>query len=223
MARRTKQTSVKQILNFSTKQLSKMTDEELRKITIIANSAANKRIKRADKAGLTSGVIEGAKEYGKFSVKGATDRASLEAQFFRVRNFLSKKTSTVSGIKSSQKKMFKNLAKIVNKELPQQERINPTGAGDIELQNISGLIWQQIDKLSENKALGITRKERYKLAAHAYNVTTRDKRPVKTKAGLFKNLQKYYNDMYSASIQDPGLDNLTSGEQQIAEIYNNIG
>lgn len=221
--RKTKQTNVKQILNFSTKQLSKMTDEELRKITIIANSAANKRIKRADKAGLTSGVIEGAKEYGKFSVKGATDRASLEAQFFRVRNFLSKKTSTVSGIKSSQKKMFKNLAKIVNKELPQQEQINPSGAGDIELQNISGLIWQQIDKLSENKALGITRKERYKLAAHAYNVTTRDKRPVKTKAGLFKNLQKYYNDMYSASIQDPGLDNLTSGEQQIAEIYNNIG
>lgn len=223
MARKTKQTSVKQILNFSTKQLSKMTDEELRKVTIIANSAANKRIKRAEKAGLTSGVIEGAKEYGKFSVKGVTDRASLEAQFFRVRNFLSKKTSTVSGIKSSQKKMFKNLAKIVNKELPQQERINPSGAGDIELQNISGLIWQQIDKLSENKALGITRKERYKLAAHAYNVTTRDKRPVKTKAGLFKNLQKYYNDMYSASIQDPGLDNLTSGEQQIAEIYNNIG
>ena len=221
--RKTKQTNVKQILNFSTKQLSKMTDEELRKITIIANSAANKRIKRADKAGLTSGVIEGAKEYGKFSVKGATDRASLEAQFFRVRNFLSKKTSTVSGIKQSQKKMFKNLAKIVNKELPQQEQINPSGAGDIELQNISGLIWQQIDKLSENKALGITRKERYKLAAHAYNVTTRDKRPVKTKAGLFKNLQKYYNDMYSASIQDHGLDNLTSGEQQIAEIYNNIG
>ena len=223
MARKTKQTNVKQILSFSTKQLSKMTDEELRKVTIIANSAANKRIKRAEKAGLTSGVIEGAKEYGKFSVKGAADRASLEAQFFRVRNFLSKKTSTVSGIKQSQKKMFKNLAKIVNKELPEQERINPSGAGDVELQNISGLIWQQIDKLSENKALGITRKERYKLAAHAYNVTTRDKRPVKTKAGLFKNLQKYYNDMYSESIQDPGLDNLTSGEQQIAEIYNNIG
>lgn len=223
MAKKTKQMSVKQIMAMSTKQLSKLSDKDLKKLTVMMNSAANKRIARAEKAGLTSGVIEGAKEYGKFSVKGTTDRASIEAQFFRVRNFLSKKTSTVSGIKQSQKKMFKNLAKIVNKELPEQERINPSGVGEVDLQNVSGLIWQQIDKLSENKALGITRKERYKLAAHAYNVTTRDKRPVKTKAGLFKNLQKYYNDMYSASITDPGLDNLTSGEQQIAEIYNNIG
>ena len=221
--KKTKHTSVKQILNMSTKQISKMTDEELRKITIIANSAANKRIKRAEKSGLTSGVIEGAKEYGKFSVKGVETRAQLEGQFFRVRNFLYAKTSTVYGIKSSEKKMFNNLDKIVNKELPKEEQISTTGVSDIELKNISGLIWQQVDKLAENKSLGITRKERYKLAAHAYNVTTRDKRPVKTKAGLFKNLQKFYEDMYTQSIQDPGLENMTSGEREIAEIYNNIG
>lgn len=221
--RKTKQTNVSQILNLSTRALEKMTDEELRKVTIIANSAANKRIKRAEKAGLTSGIIEGAKEYGKFSVKGIETRAQLEAQFFRVRNFLNTKTSTVKGIKQAQKKMFNNLAKIVNKELPEPEKIVTTGKSDIELQNVSGLIWQQIDKLAENKSLGITRKERYKLAAHAYNVTTRDKRPVKTKQGLFKNLQRFYNDMYSESIQDKELGNLTSGEQEIAEIYNNIG
>ena len=220
--RNTKQKSVAQILNMSSRQISKLSDAELRKITVIANSAANKRIKRAEKAGLTSGVIEQAKEYGKFSVKGVENRAQLEAQFTRVRNFLSAKTSTTAGIKRSQKKMFKNLAKIVNKELPQQEQIKMSGASEVDLQNISGLIWQQVDKLSENKALGITRKERYRIAAHAYNVTTRDKRPIQTKQGLFRNLQKYYNKMYSESLQDPGLDNMTTGEQKIAEIYNNI-
>lgn len=220
--RKTKQMNVGQILNLSSKQIAKMSDAELRKITVIANSAANKRIKRAEKAGLTSGVIEQAKDYGKFSVKDVTTRAQLEGQFIRVRMFLSAKTSTTRGIKSQQRKMFKNLAKVVNKEMPPQEQINITGKDEVDLQNISGLIWQQIDKLSEIKSLGITRKERYRLAAHAYNVTTRDRRPIQTKRGLFNNLKKYYENMYSASLQDQGLDNMTSGEQKIAEIYNNI-
>lgn len=220
--RKTKQKNVGQILNMTTKQIGKLSDRQLRNIIIIANSAANKRLVRAQKAGVTSGVIEKAREYGKFSVKGKESRADLETAFSRVRQFLSAETSTVSGVKRSQKKMFKNLAKIVNPELPADEKINTRGIGETDLQNVSGLIWQQIDKLSENKSLGITRAERYRLAAHAYNVTTRNKRPIKTKRGLFQNLQKFYNSMYEQSLQDPGLDNMTPGEQGIAEIYRNI-
>lgn len=219
--RKTKQKSIKQILNMSSKKISKMSDAELRKIVVIANSAANKRIKRAEKQGFTSGVIEQAKEYGKFSVKGIENRAQLENAFTRVRGFLGAKTSKVRGIKSSQRKMFKELAKTVNKELPKNEQIEVM-ASEQELQNISGLIWQQIDKLAENKALGITRKERYRLAAHAYSVTTREKRPVTTKRSLFRNLQKFYNSMYAESLKDPGLDNMTPGEKGVAEIYRNI-
>lgn len=220
--RQTKQTSVKQILNMSSKQISKLSDAELRKIVVIANSAANKRIKRAESAGMTSGVIDRAKENGKFSVKGVQNRVQLENAFTNVKNFLSAQTSSVAGIKKQQRKMFKNLAKIVNKELPPEEQINLSGQNEVDLKNISGLIWQQIDKLSERKSLGITSGERYKLAAHAYNVTTRDRRPIQTKTGLFKNLEKYYKQMYEKSLEDPGLDNMTVGEQNIAEIYNNI-
>lgn len=220
--RKTKQTSVKQILNMSSKQISKLSDAELRKMVVIANSAANKRIKRAESAGLTSGVIDRAKENGKFSVKGVQNRVQLENAFTNVKNFLSAQTSSVAGIKKQQRKMFKNLAKIVNKELPPEEQINLSGQNEVDLKNISGLIWQQIDKLSERKSLGITSNERYKLAAHAYNVTTRDRRPIQTKSGLFKNLEKYYKQMYEKSLEDPGLDNMTVGEQNIAEIYNNI-
>ena len=220
--RQTKQTSVKQILNMSSKQISKLSDAELRKMVVIANSAANKRIKRAESAGLTSGVIDRAKENGKFSVKGVENRVQLENAFTNVKNFLSAQTSSVAGIKKQQRKMFKNLAKIVNKELPPEEQINLSGQNEVDLKNISGLIWQQIDKLSERKSLGITSNERYKLAAHAYNVTTRDRRPIQTKRGLFKNLENYYKQMYEKSLEDPGLDNMTVGEQNIAEIYNNI-
>lgn len=220
--RKTKQTSVKQILNMSSKQISKLSDAELRKLVVIANSAANKRIKRAEKAGLTSGVIDRAKENGKFSVKGVESRIQLENAFTNVKGFLSAQTSSVGGIKKQQRKMFKNLAKVVNKELPPEEQINLSGQNETDLKNISGLIWQQIDKLSERKSLGITSSERYKLAAHAYNVTTRDRRPIQTKRGLFLNLEKYYKQMYEESLEDPGLDNMTVGEQSIAEIYNNI-
>lgn len=220
--RKTKQMNVKQILNLSSKQISKMSDAELRKITIIANSAANKRIKRAEKAGLTSGVIEQAKDYGKFSVKGVETRAQLEGQFTRVRGFLSAKTSKTRGIKSQQRKMFINLAKTINKELPPEEQINIDGRSEVDLQNISGLIWQQVDKLAEDKSLGITANDRYKLAAHAYNMTTRDRRPIKTKRGLFLNLKKFQKNMYKESLEDKPLDNMTSGEKKIAEVYNGI-
>lgn len=221
---KTKQTSVKQILKMTSKQISNLSDEDLRKITVIANSAANKRIVRAEKAGLTSGVIEQAKERGKFSVKGIApgNRAQLENEFTRVRNFLTAQTSTVAGIKRQQRKMFRNLAKVINKELPPEEQIDLSGKSEVDLKNISGLIWQQVDKLAENKSLGITQEERYKIAAHAYNMTTRDKRPIRTKRGLFKNLEKFYNQMYDKSLEDPGLDNMTVGEQSIAEIYNGI-
>lgn len=220
--RKTKQTNVNQILRMSSKQISKMSDEKLRKIVVIANSAANKRIKRAEQAGLTSGVIDQAREYGKFSVKDIDTRAGLELAFTRVRQFLAAKTSKTRGIKSSQRKMFNELAKVVNKELPPEEQISTAGQSDIDLKNISGLIWQQVDKLAEIKSLGITRAERYKIAAHAYNVTTRDKRPVTTKKSLFQNLKRYYTNLYQQSLEDPGLNNMTKGESDVAEIYNNI-
>lgn len=220
--RKTKQPSVKQIMAMSSKEISKLSDKELRKLTVIMNSAANKRIKRAEKAGLTSGVIESAKEYGKFSVKGIENRLQLEAQFNRVRSFIGTRTSKVRSIKTQQRRMFRALAKEVNKELPPGEKIIIDGQNEVELQKISGLIWQQVDKLAEDKKLAITKEERYKVAARAYNVTTRDKRPIKTKRGLFNNLKKYYDNLYAESIKDKPLGKLSKGEQDVAEIYNNI-
>ena len=137
-------------VNAVGKQISKLSDAELRKMVVIANSAANKRIKRAESAGLTSGVIDRAKENGKFSVKGVENRVQLENAFTNVKNFLSAQTSSVAGIKKQQRKMFKNLAKIVNKELPPEEQINLSGQNEVDLKNISGLIWQQIDKLAKS-------------------------------------------------------------------------
>lgn len=217
--------TVKNYLNMSSKSVSKMSDKELRHAVTVMNSAANKRIKRVYSAGLSSGKIDRQLESGKFSVAGISTRAGLENAFIDVKQFLESQTTSVSGIRKQQKKTFKNLAKIVNKELPKGEKINTSSisnADDKELQNITGLIWSQVDKLAENKALGITKAERYKIAAHAYSVTTRKSRPIKTKRGLFKNLQKYYDKLYEESLQDKDLTNMTPEEKKVASMYTNI-
>lgn len=220
-----RQRTVKNYLNMQSKSISKMSDKELRHAVTVMNSAANKRIKRVYSAGLSSGKIDRQLERGKFSVKGITTRAGLENAFVDVKQFLEAQTTSVSGIRKQQNKTFKNLAKIVNKELPEGEKINTSSvstADDKDLQNITGLIWSQVDKLAENKALGITKAERYKIAAHAYNVTTRKSRPIKTKRGLFKNLQKYYEKVYEESLQEKELNDLTPEEEKVASMYTNI-
>lgn len=223
MAKR--QSKVKKYLNMSSKQISKMSDTELRQAVTILNSAANKRIKRVYQAGLSSGKIDKQLENGKFSVASVEGRAALENAFLDVGGFLKSKTTTVKGIKSAQQKTFKNLAKVVNKELPEEEKIQTgklASATDQELKELSGLIWSQVDKLSEDKTLGITKKERYSLAAHAYNVATRRSRPVKTKQGLLRNLRKFYESQYQKSISDTSINDLTQEEQDVAALYSNF-
>ena len=223
MAKR--QSKVKKYLNMSSKQISKMSDKELRQAVTILNSAANKRIKRVYKAGLSSGKIDQKLENGKFSVAGVKGRAALENALLDVSGFMKSKTTTVKGIRSAQQKTFKNLAKVVNKELPEDEKIQTgklASATDQELKELTGLIWSQVDKLSEDKTLGITKKERYSLAAHAYNVATRRSRPVKTKQGLLKNLRKFYESQYQKSIADTNIENLTQEEQDVAALYSNF-
>ena len=223
MAKR--QSKVKKYLNMSSKQISKMSDKELRQAVTILNSAANKRIKRVYQAGLSSGKIDKQLESGKFSVAGVEGRAALENALIDVSGFMKSKTTTVKGIRSAQQKTFKNLAKVVNKELPEDEKIQTgklASATDQELKELTGIIWSQVDKLSEDKTLGITKKERYTLAAHAYNVTTRRSRPVKTKQGLLKNLRKFYESQYQKSIADTNIENLTQEEQDVATLYSNF-
>lgn len=216
---------VKIYLGMSSKQISKMSDKELRQAVTILNSAANKRIKRVYREGLSSAKIDEQLKKGKFSVAGIKSRAALENSFVDVYGFLKASTTSVRGIRSAQDKTFRNLAELVNPELSDKEQINVDTidtTSDQELKDIIDLVWTQVDKLSEDKKLGITKRERYAIAAHAYNVTTRNRRPIKTKAGLFKNLKKFYKQNYKKSITDTELENLTPEEEKVAAEYSNF-
>lgn len=221
-----KRKPVKKILKLTAYQVMKLSDENLKKYVSTMNAAANKRIKRAKSQGYTSGVIERITERpeGKFSIKGKDSRAKLEAAFMDVKQFLESKTSTVRGIKASQDKMFKELAKKVNPDLPADQQINPEDwykdKTDTEIKDITDLVWTQVDKIAENKQFGITKKERYALAAHAFEVVTRTNRPVTDKKSLYQNLKKFYQEGYIKSVESEDDEiELTEEEQKIAAMY----
>ena len=117
--------NVQDILNLGDDQLNSMNEKELKQVTTILVSAANKRLKRmrsnvkyttvsdgkggkkgkwVEKAG--SGVAtdafnyatRGKMNYQKFSVAGK-DRNQTYKEFARIRQFMSMKTSTVKGAK----------------------------------------------------------------------------------------------------------------------------
>lgn len=221
-----KKKPVSKILKLTAYQVMKLSDTNLKKYVSTMNAAANKRIKRAESQGLTSGVIERIKQRpgGKFSIKGKDTRSKLENAFLDVKQFLESKTSTTRGIKSSQAKMFKRLAEEVNKDLDKAQQLNATDwykdATDQEIKDLTDLVWTQVDKLAENKQLGITKKERYALAAHAFDVTTRSKRPVTDKKSLYQNLKKFYEEDYIRSVEtENDILELTEEEEKIAAMY----
>ena len=100
---------VKEILNLSDVQINKMSRKELAQVTSILASAANKRINRIEKAGVTSPAVANVKAHeGRFSVKGKNTN-QLRGEFARARNFMTNVTSTVKGAKSSARQIEKNL------------------------------------------------------------------------------------------------------------------
>lgn len=114
---------VKDVLMLSDVQINKMSRRELSQVTSILASAANKRIARIEKAGVTSPAVSSVKSHdGKFSVKGKNTN-QLRGEFARARNFMQNTTSTLRGAKASARRIEKNLGlgesvKKVSKALP---------------------------------------------------------------------------------------------------------
>ena len=93
----------REILNTNIKEIEKMERAKLAVEVSKAASAANKRIKRLQKAGLNTSALRYTMEHGgKFSVAGKTKDELIE-ELKRVKGFLGAKTSSVSGAKKSAK------------------------------------------------------------------------------------------------------------------------
>ena len=92
------------------------TREELEQVVRRASGAANRRLKRLEEAGETKGVYKRAlgmlETQGRTKFSGAVKsmtRTELVAEYLRLRDFLSSKTSTMQGVKSWKRNVFQSL------------------------------------------------------------------------------------------------------------------
>lgn len=222
--RRRVKMSVGKILALKPGELEKMSTEKLRAITTILNSAANKRIKRAQQAGTKSEVIEKAVQGGRFQTKRLPKNTPPEdarsiamAEFMRVRGFLQKETSSIRGVKKKQKKVIKQFIKQAKKItiLPSESEDYTPWFLDLKKmdeEKINDLVWTSVDKLAEEKPL--TKEGRYRAANAAYEMVT-GKQKITDKKSLFKMLEEWAQQDYENSIQE--FEDM--GEEDIAAVF----
>lgn len=214
--RKTRPLSVRKILALTPKEIEKLSPKKLQAYTTILNSAANKRVKRAQKLGTKSAVIDKAVEGGRFKTtrikKGTTPvraKAITYSEFMRVRDFLTKQTSTTRGVKKQQRKVkqeFIKKTKMIAGDIFKDQPLTDT--------EINDLVWTQVDKMAESRAM--TKEDRYRAAETAYEaVTSKD---IRSKDELFKYMEEKREEIYIQSVENS--DDV--GDDEINELFKNF-
>ena len=97
--------SIRDIMNIAEGDFLSLTEKEQKAVTSRLVSAANKRVRRFVKS-VGEVNLKSYTSEGKFSVKGKTKKGGeLAHEFNRVKEFLSRKTSSVRGYKEFKKKL----------------------------------------------------------------------------------------------------------------------
>ncbi len=103
--------SISDILNMPSHEFISLNARDLARATTRLVSAANKRLRRMQAAGITSTAYNRAMESGGFFSVKDKSFAQIRSEFSRVRQFLNSKTSTLKGIKQIEKETIKSLEK----------------------------------------------------------------------------------------------------------------
>ena len=128
---------VQAVLNTDIQKMEKMERAELAREISIVVSAANKRIRRLQKAGYNTPALQYTMKHGgMFSVKGKSSEALLN-ELKRAKGFMGAKTSSVRGAKKSIKTMTE-----------MQKKINPDFRGEMTQEEIAKY-WEAIDRIRE--------------------------------------------------------------------------
>lgn len=89
--------SVKKILSMDVSEFNKLNKRDLQKITGRLVSAGNKRLRRAEEAGVTSPAFAFIRDHGGFFSTKDKNINQLRSEFVRAKNFLESETGTIKG------------------------------------------------------------------------------------------------------------------------------
>lgn len=139
-------TQYQRVLNTDVQKLEKMSQAELAEEVSIVFRAANRRIRRLEKAGFSDDTATPALRYtmkhgGMFSAEGMNQEQLLN-ELKRAKGFMNAKTSTVTGAKKSIEKMNKILSKMESEKTGTPVKYEMTKEEVAEY-------WKAVDRLRE--------------------------------------------------------------------------
>ena len=136
--------SIKDIMNIPRGEISTYSLTDIKNLTSRLVSAGNKRARRfIAKYGANSIKLKSYTSKGKFSVKGITTKKEALAEFGRVSEFLSRKTSSIKGMKEFQKQLEESSSYYFYNE-SDNELIQLV---DEESSVEEGKVWQTLDDI----------------------------------------------------------------------------
>ena len=159
--------SIQDIIDMDWRDINRLSEGELKQLSMRLNSAANKRLRRLEQSGQSKWSPAYAhikKSGGDFTVKGKDTKTAIKNEIQRATDFLNAKTSTAAGskeYKENVENIFKK-KKVDEPEKPEETKTpaEPTEEDiedeDVDIENMSEMqrkkLFRALDKLREKNA-----------------------------------------------------------------------
>lgn len=159
--------SIQDIIDMDWRDINRLSEGELKQLSMRLNSAANKRLRRLEQSGQSKwspAYTHIKKSGGDFTVKGKDTKTAIKNEIQRATDFLNAKTSTVAGSKEH-KENVENIFKKKKVDEPEKPKETKTPAEpteediedeDVDIDNMSEMqrkkLFRALDKLREKNA-----------------------------------------------------------------------
>lgn len=183
--------SVKDILNMDVQTFNELSKSDLQKVVGRLVSAGNKRLRNFEKRGESSPATRAVERSGgKFSTKGKNIN-ELRSEYARARNFLTSKSSTVTGYKKVKKETADALKK---------------SGVDVSPETLDNVM-KTYERLKEVDPNVSTRGMKYRVLSEISSMVDDDTDPEK----ILDTMQERLNDIYEEEVKMLSGDGDVSG------------
>lgn len=192
--------SIKDIMNIPMGELSTYSLTDIKNLTSRLVSAGNKRARRfIAKYGANSIKLKSYTSKGKFSVKGITTKKGALEEFERVSEFLSRKTSSIRGMKEFQKQI-ESPAKYYSEKYQEKPY---KSFDDEEFEVSEGNVWQTLDDMIDSNRDLFEKKVVYEL--HDVVKDYMEEKEIESSKELNVEDKKALRDIVDDYIQNNGM------------------
>lgn len=175
--------TIDDIMNIDYDTFSQLSHADLKKVTSRLISAANKRIKRMEKAGMSTPAMRAVQRGGALSVKNK-NLNQVRSEYIRARQFLGYETSSFKGWNAVVKETIKSL--------------NNIGV-NIDAEHFNEL-WELYEKMKEADHRVSDRQHKYNVLRElAYQIMHNDEE--KTGDEIIADVQSRITELYEAHME----------------------